>query len=95
MKYVPIEKRSKKAQKAYHAARRGSWNGVRPVTKTVESKKIYDRKRMKRGFDPDASSVFALSLLSQRSGGRSGCAVPASPPAPGAFPSARVPRRSP
>ena len=60
MKYVPIEKRSKKAQKAYHAARRGSWNGVRPVTKTVESKKIYDRKRMKRGFDPDASSVFCF-----------------------------------
>ena len=66
MKYVPIEKRSKKAQKAYYAARRGSWNGVRPVTKTVESKKIYDRKRMKRGFDPDASSVFYIRRSSMR-----------------------------
>ena len=27
-KFVPLEKRSKKEQKAYHAQQRGSWNGV-------------------------------------------------------------------
>lgn len=43
-KYVPIEKQSKKAQKAENARKRGSWNGVNPVTRCVESKKAYNRK---------------------------------------------------
>ena len=38
-KFVPLEKRSKKEQKAYHAQQRGSWNGVNPVTRVVPNKK--------------------------------------------------------
>ena len=53
-KFVPLEKRSKKEQKAYHAQQRGSWNGVNPVTRVVPNKKVYDRKRAKaRRYDPD------------------------------------------
>ena len=48
-KFVPLEKRSKKEQKAYHAQQRGSWNGVNPVTRVVPNKKGYDRKRAKPG----------------------------------------------
>lgn len=33
-KFIPIEKQSKKAQKAYHSQMRGSWNGVNPVTRS-------------------------------------------------------------
>lgn len=45
---VPLKKQSKKAQKEYHAKRRGSWHGVSPVTRTVPNGKGYDRNRMKR-----------------------------------------------
>lgn len=45
---VPLNKRSKKAQKEYHARQRGSWYGLSPVTRTVPSGKIYDRSRVKR-----------------------------------------------
>jgi hypothetical protein len=57
-KYVPLEKRSKKEQRAWHAARRGSWNGVKPVTRIVPNKKHYDRKKQRRELPPDAVSVF-------------------------------------
>ena len=48
MKFIPVEKQSKKAQKAAAAARRGSWNGVNPRPRIVESKKAYDRASFKR-----------------------------------------------
>jgi hypothetical protein len=46
-KMVPLSKQSKKERRKYHASKRGSWNGVSPVTRVVQSRKIYDRKRMK------------------------------------------------
>lgn len=48
MNPTPMAKRSKRAQRAYHAAKRGSWNGLSPVTRVVQSKKTYDRNRVKR-----------------------------------------------
>ena len=45
---VPLNKRSKKAKKEYHAKQRGSWYGVNPITRTVPSGKVYDRNRVKR-----------------------------------------------
>ena len=45
---VPLNKRSKKAQKEYHTKQRGSWYGISPVTRTVPSGKVYDRNRVKR-----------------------------------------------
>ena len=47
MKIISIDKMSKKARRAFYAGQRGSWNGVKPVTRVVGSKKIYDRKREK------------------------------------------------
>lgn len=47
-KLIPLEKQSKRAQKAHHSKRRGSWNGVDPVTRIVPSGKLYDRNRAKR-----------------------------------------------
>lgn len=44
---VPLSKQSKKERRKYYASKRGSWNGVSPVTRVVQSRKIYDRKRMK------------------------------------------------
>lgn len=48
MDSTPMAKRSKRAQRDYHAAKRGSWNGLSPVTRVVQSKKTYDRNRVKR-----------------------------------------------
>ena len=45
---VPLKKQSKKAQREYHAKRRGSWYGISPVTRTVPNGKAYDRNRVKR-----------------------------------------------
>lgn len=45
---VPLNKRSKKAQREYHARQRSSWYGVNPITRTVPSGKAYDRSRVKR-----------------------------------------------
>ena len=34
-KIVDLKKQSKKAQKAFHATQRGSWNGINPVSRVV------------------------------------------------------------
>ena len=48
MKLTPLGKQSKKKRREYYASRRGSWNGLSPVTRVAKSKKVYDRKREKR-----------------------------------------------
>lgn len=48
--FVLLEKRSKKEQRAYHALRRGSWNGVNPVSRTIPSGKAYNRRREKQAL---------------------------------------------
>lgn len=50
MKIIPIEKQSKKARRVYYAKQRVDWNGIKPLTRIVESKKVYDRKKNK-GFE--------------------------------------------
>lgn len=46
-KMVPLSKQSKKERRKFYSSKRGSWNGISPVTRVVQSRKIYDRKRMK------------------------------------------------
>ena len=45
---IPLDKRSKKARREYHAKQRGSWHGVNPITRTVQSRKTYDRARVNK-----------------------------------------------
>lgn len=52
---VPPGKRSKRAQKEYHAAQRGSWYGLSPVTRVAPNRKAYDRKRTKQALRADMS----------------------------------------
>lgn len=59
--YVTLDKRSKKAQKEYHAKQRRTWGELNPVTRSVPSGKVYNRKKEKQrigvesrnGFDAD------------------------------------------
>lgn len=45
---IPLEKQSKREQRKFHADKRGSWNGIKPTTRTVESRKVYDRNRIRK-----------------------------------------------
>lgn len=46
-KFIPYEKLSKKEQRKLNAARRGSWGETNPVTRKANSKKVYDRKKLR------------------------------------------------
>ena len=48
MKLTPLKKQSKNAQRKYYAAKRGSWNGLSPVTRIVQSRKAYDRNHIRQ-----------------------------------------------
>ena len=48
MKMIPLEKQSKREQRKFHANKRGSWDGIKPTTRIVESRKVYDRNRIKQ-----------------------------------------------
>lgn len=48
MKMTPLKKQSKSKQRKYYSSERGSWNGVSPITRTVQSRRVYDRNRIKR-----------------------------------------------
>lgn len=48
MKFVPLNKQSKKEQKKYHARSRRDRNGLKPTTGVVKSKKVYDRKKLQK-----------------------------------------------
>ena len=58
-RFVPKDKLSKKAQKELNRQRRITWD-FSPVTKTVDSKKLYNRKRNARDRYDDygASASF-------------------------------------
>jgi len=58
-KVIPLSKRSKKAQREYHLAGRGSWNGVVPVTKRIPDRKKDSKGRLKPE-DADIVPRFAL-----------------------------------
>ena len=47
-KLIPLKKQSKAAQKAHAASQRGSWEGVKPVTRVADSRKKYSRKRLEK-----------------------------------------------
>ena len=57
-KFIPKGKLSKKAQKELNRQRRVIWD-FSPVTKTVDSKKIYSRKRKAQDRDDSGLSFFA------------------------------------
>ena len=56
-KHIPFEKLSKKKQREISAKQRGSWNGVNPVTRKVESRKLYNRQKARKWQD-DAMAVL-------------------------------------
>ena len=56
-RFIPKEKMSKKAQKKLAAEKRGAW-AFSPVTRKVESKKLYNRKKISRARSEDGAGDF-------------------------------------
>lgn len=56
--FVPINKQSKKARKAYHSAQRSTWGILNPATRTMPNGKAYDRKKQKVNDRSDRESFF-------------------------------------
>lgn len=64
--FVTLDKRSKKARKAYYAKQRQTWGELNPVTRTMPNGKAYNRKKNKekdkkigREFCDSLSFLFA------------------------------------
>ena len=47
-KYVSLDKRSKKAQREYHAKQRRTWGELNPVTRKSKEGKAEDRQRIQK-----------------------------------------------
>ena len=62
-KYVSLDKRSKKAQREYHAKQRRTWGELNPVTRSVPSGKAYNRKKEKQRTGREFSNGFDAGLL--------------------------------
>ena len=61
--FVPKDKMSKKARKELNKQKRATW-GFSPVTKTVESKKVYSRKRKTHDrYDDGMGFSFAFRYI--------------------------------
>jgi hypothetical protein len=52
-KFVPYDKRSKKAQAEADRKSRADWGGVNPVSKTFTSDKDYDRAQNREVIDKE------------------------------------------
>ena len=69
--YVTLDKRSKKAQKEYYARQRRTWGELNPVTRSVPSGKVYNRKKEKqrigvesrKGFDADFVTLNLKNMI--------------------------------
>ena len=66
-KFIPREKLGKKARRALDAEKRATW-GFSPVTRKVESKKHYDRKKSAHAWKDDfGMGAFACPQGAPRS----------------------------
>lgn len=63
-KFIPYEKLSKKKRRELDRRKRSDWGEIKPVSRRIESGKIYKRKKAKPEEDLDASpfSYFFLPL---------------------------------
>ncbi|WP_027218513.1 TipAS antibiotic-recognition domain-containing protein [Butyrivibrio fibrisolvens] len=64
-KYVSLDKRSKKAQREYHAKQRRTWGELNPVTRSVPSGKTYNRKKEKQRIGKEFRNGFEADLFLQ------------------------------
>jgi len=52
-KFIPLAKQSKLKQKKYHAAKRGTWGALNPVTRKPPNPKAYNRVKQELSQEED------------------------------------------
>ncbi|MCL2427472.1 MAG: hypothetical protein FWD05_14190 [Oscillospiraceae bacterium] len=61
-RYIPLDKRSKREQKEYFAARRGSWGDVNPVTRKPPNPKAYKRRKSGQRYEHEPLIGFFVVI---------------------------------
>lgn len=61
-KFIPLEKRSKREQREYHAEQRGNWGGLNPTTRKPPNPKAYKRKKSERRWEHEPQLGFFLLI---------------------------------
>ena len=72
-RYIPLEKRSKREQREYHASRRGNWGAVNPVTRTTPNPKAYYRKKSGQRYEHEPIARIFICLIETALGQISVC----------------------
>ena len=62
-KYVSPDKLSKKKRREYYSGRRRTWGDLNPVTRSVPSGKIYNRKKEKQRIGREFNDGFHADPL--------------------------------
>lgn len=71
VRFIPYEKLPKKKQHELDRQKRGSWNGVNPVTRKQEDSKVYNRKKA-QSWKKDNSDALLFFIEHKKSGALSG-----------------------
>ena len=58
--FIPREKLGKKAKRKLDRSRRRGWAETNPVTRIIENKKHYNRKKPSNRYEDDGTRVFHL-----------------------------------
>ena len=56
--FLSREKMSKREKRALDNAKRTTWGGINPITRTTENKKAYNRKKSPRWYQEDSTGIF-------------------------------------
>ena len=62
IKFIPKGKLSKKAKRELDQARRQVWDDISPVTRRIDSKKMYKREKSSRWFKDDGMGIFFITF---------------------------------
>ena len=57
-RFLPREKMSKRQKRELDQAKRVTWDGINPVTRTTTNKTAYDRKQSPRWYNDDSTGIF-------------------------------------
>ena len=60
--FVPRDKMSKRKKKTLDKQKRAIWS-IKPTTKIVKSKMVYDRKKQPRNYEPYDSEAVAICFI--------------------------------
>ena len=60
--FVLRDKMSKRQKKTLDKQKRAIWS-IKPTTKIVKSKKVYDRKKQPRNYEPYDSEAVAICFI--------------------------------